>query len=43
VINCVAANVQEEIIPECGHWITEEQPQLTTQLIVEFLNRSTSL
>ena len=28
------------IIPDCGHWITEEQPQATTDLVVEFLRRA---
>jgi pimeloyl-ACP methyl ester carboxylesterase len=27
------------IIPDCGHWITEEQPQATTDLVVDFLRR----
>jgi pimeloyl-ACP methyl ester carboxylesterase len=27
------------IIPDCGHWITEEQPQATTKLVVDFLRR----
>jgi pimeloyl-ACP methyl ester carboxylesterase len=39
VIRCAADNVEEVIIPECGHWITEEQPQATTDLVVEFLRR----
>ncbi len=24
----------------CGHWITEEQPQATTDLVVDFLRRA---
>jgi pimeloyl-ACP methyl ester carboxylesterase len=24
VTRCVAANVEDVIIPDCGHWITEE-------------------
>ena len=39
VMRCVADNVEEVIIPDCGHWITEEQPQATTDLVVDFLNR----
>jgi pimeloyl-ACP methyl ester carboxylesterase len=40
VIRCVADNVEDAIIPDCGHWITEEQPQATTDLVVEFLRRA---
>jgi len=25
VVRCVADNVEDAIIPDCGHWITEEQ------------------
>jgi len=39
VINCAAERVEVAMIPECGHWITEEQPLLTTELIVNFLQR----
>ena len=41
VMRCVADNVEEVIIPDCGHWITEEQPQATTDLVVDFLRRAT--
>jgi len=27
VMRCVADNVEDVIIPDCGHWITEEQPR----------------
>jgi len=37
VIRCVADNVEDVIIPDCGHWITEEQPVATTKLVVDFL------
>jgi pimeloyl-ACP methyl ester carboxylesterase len=40
VIRGVADNVQDAIIPDCGHWITEEQPQVTTDLVVDFLRRA---
>ena len=40
VIRCVADNVEDAIIPDCGHWITEEQPQATTDLVVDFLHRA---
>ena len=39
VLRCVADNVEDVIIPDCGHWITEEQPQATTDLVVDFLHR----
>jgi pimeloyl-ACP methyl ester carboxylesterase len=39
VMRCVADNVKDVIIPDCGHWITEEQPQATTDLVVDFLHR----
>jgi pimeloyl-ACP methyl ester carboxylesterase len=40
VIRCVADNVEDAIIPDCGHWITGEQPQTTTDLVVDFLRRA---
>src|SRR3981189_79343 len=39
VMRCVADNVEHVIIPDCGHWITEEQPAATTKLVVDFLHR----
>jgi pimeloyl-ACP methyl ester carboxylesterase len=39
VIRCVADNIEDAIIPDCGHWITEEQPAATTKLVVDFLHR----
>jgi pimeloyl-ACP methyl ester carboxylesterase len=39
VTRCAADNVEDVIIPDCGHWITEEQPQVTTDLVVDFLRR----
>jgi pimeloyl-ACP methyl ester carboxylesterase/enamine deaminase RidA (YjgF/YER057c/UK114 family) len=39
VIRGVAENVEDVTIPDCGHWITEEQPAETTKLIVDFLHR----
>ena len=39
VVRCVADDVEDVIIPDCGHWITEEQPQATTDLVVGFLRR----
>jgi pimeloyl-ACP methyl ester carboxylesterase len=39
VIRGVADNVEVVTIPDCGHWITEEQPAATTKLVVDFLPR----
>ncbi len=39
VMRCVADNVEDVMIPDCGHWITEEQPAATTKLVVDFLHR----
>jgi pimeloyl-ACP methyl ester carboxylesterase len=40
VIRCVAGDVEDAVIPDCGHWITEEQPQATTDLVVDFLRQA---
>ncbi|WP_033285783.1 alpha/beta fold hydrolase [Streptomyces sp. NRRL F-525] len=40
VLRCVADDVEDAVIPDCGHWITEEQPQATTDLVVDFLRRA---
>jgi len=40
VVRCVAENVEAAIIPDCRHCITEEQPQATTELVVDFLRRA---
>jgi len=40
VLRCVADNVEHAIIPDCGHWITEEQPEATTDLVVNFLRQA---
>jgi pimeloyl-ACP methyl ester carboxylesterase len=33
----VAADVQEAIVPDSGHWIMEENPAATTKLVTDFL------
>jgi pimeloyl-ACP methyl ester carboxylesterase len=38
VMRFAAENVEEAIIPDSGHWITEENPAATTKLVVDFLN-----
>jgi pimeloyl-ACP methyl ester carboxylesterase len=40
VMRCVADDLEDAVIPDCGHWITEEQPQATTDLVVDFLRRA---
>ena len=37
IMRFVATNVTMGIIPDSGHWIMEENPRATTQLIVDFL------
>ena len=37
IMRLVATNVTMGIIPDSGHWIMEENPKATTQLIVDFL------
>jgi len=38
VMRFVAIDVQEAIVPDSGHWIMEENPSATTQLVSGFLN-----
>jgi pimeloyl-ACP methyl ester carboxylesterase len=33
----VAANVKGGVVPESGHWIMEENPAVTTKLVLDFL------
>jgi pimeloyl-ACP methyl ester carboxylesterase len=33
----IAADVQEAIVPDSGHWIMEENPAATTKLVRDFL------
>ena len=39
VMREVAESLESAIIPDCGHWIMEEQPEATTKLVVDFLRR----
>ena len=32
----VATNVRAVVLPECGHFVPEEQPEATARLLVEF-------
>jgi pimeloyl-ACP methyl ester carboxylesterase len=35
----VASNVTAGIVPNSGHWIMDENPQVTIKLVTEFLAR----
>jgi pimeloyl-ACP methyl ester carboxylesterase len=35
----VASDVKGGVIPNSGHWIMEENPAVTTKLIVDFLTK----
>ena len=37
----LAENVRKEVIPECGHWVPDEQPEAFTKLLLEFLDDAT--
>jgi pimeloyl-ACP methyl ester carboxylesterase len=37
VMRCAAIDAQDVIVPDCGHWVMEEQPAAVTKLIVDFL------
>jgi pimeloyl-ACP methyl ester carboxylesterase len=39
VMRFAATDVQEAIVPDSGHWIMEENPEATTKLVTDFLNR----
>jgi pimeloyl-ACP methyl ester carboxylesterase len=42
VMRFAATDVQEAIVPASGHWIMEENPSATTQLVTDFLKSSRS-
>ena len=37
-MSALAGNVQGEIIPECGHWVTEEQPEYIIAALRKFFS-----
>jgi len=37
--DAVASNVKGGVIPEAGHWVMEENPRATIQLVVDFLTK----
>ena len=42
VMRNAATNVQGAVVPEAGHWLMEESPTTTIDLIVTFLSDSRS-
>ncbi|HEY3987786.1 MAG TPA: alpha/beta hydrolase [Acidobacteriaceae bacterium] len=38
VMRVAASDVREAIVPDSGHWIMEENPSATTQLVTDFLS-----
>jgi pimeloyl-ACP methyl ester carboxylesterase len=36
----VATNVQEAVVPGAGHWLMEEKPAYTVNLIRTFVDKS---
>jgi pimeloyl-ACP methyl ester carboxylesterase len=39
VMRFAASNVEEDIVPDSGHWIMEENPKATVALVQRFLNK----
>ncbi len=39
VMRAVATDVTEGVVPNAGHWIMEENPEVTVALVVKFLDR----
>jgi pimeloyl-ACP methyl ester carboxylesterase len=39
VMRAAASNVQEQVIPNAGHWLMEEQPKVTVAAVRAFLDR----
>ena len=39
IMRNVALNVQEAVVPRSGHWLMEESPEYTVNLIRNFLER----
>ena len=39
IMRLVATNVAAGIVPKSGHWIMEENPKATIDLMVEFLGK----
>ena len=40
VMREAASNVEEAIVPDCGHWIMEENPSATVKCVAEFLSKA---
>ena len=41
-MSALAANVQGEIIPECGHWVADEQPEYIIAALRKFFGSVTT-
>ena len=39
VMRFAARDVEEGVVPDSGHWIMEENPKATIELVCAFLNR----
>ena len=39
VMRFAASNVEEGVVPDSGHWIMEENPKATIELVRAFLDR----
>jgi pimeloyl-ACP methyl ester carboxylesterase len=37
IMRAAATNVQEAVVPNSGHWVTEENPDATIKLVMDFL------
>lgn len=35
-MSALASDVQGEVIPECGHWVADEQPQYVIDSLLRF-------
>jgi pimeloyl-ACP methyl ester carboxylesterase len=40
VMRAAATDVKQAIVPDAGHWIMEENPSATTQLVTDFLKQA---
>lgn len=39
IMRAAASDVTAAVIPDCGHWVMQENPAATTQLVLAFLER----
>ena len=43
VMRFAASDVQEQVIPDAGHWLMEEQPDATVAAVVRFVEANPSV